>query len=295
MDHISVCICTFKRPELLARALSGLGELETDGLFTYSIIVVDNDPLESARITVSSFATKAPMEVLYVVEPKSNIALARNRAVDSAVGNLVAFIDDDEFPTPRWLVNLFLALVKYGADGVLGAVNPHFDAEPPKWVVTSRIYERRPHGTGKILDWSDGRTGNVLLKLETLTAESPAFRAEFLTGEDVDFFRRATGRGCRFVWCEEAIVFEVVPPERWRRSYLVRKALHRGATTPLHATFSGRDIAKSLFAVPAYAFSLPIAALGGGGPFTTVLVKLCNHLGKLLALAGLIGPGYVRQ
>lgn len=43
--HISVCICTFKRPSLLLRLLKELAGQETQGLFTYSIVVVDNDHL----------------------------------------------------------------------------------------------------------------------------------------------------------------------------------------------------------------------------------------------------------
>jgi succinoglycan biosynthesis protein ExoM len=295
MDHISVCVCTFKRAELLARGLSGIAQLETDGLFDYSIVVIDNDPLESARITVSTFASTAPVPVRYVVEPKSNISLARNRAVESAEGSFVAFMDDDEIPTRRWLVSLFRTLVEYGADGVLGPVEPQFDAEPPKWVVSSRIYERRPHRTGEVLDWREGRTANVLLRRAALTADVPPFRAEFLIGEDTDFFRRAIWRGQKFVWCPAALVYEVEPPERWRMNYVARKALHTGAIVPQFATFSGLQVVKSLFAVPAYAFSLPVAALLGGGKFTVVLVKLCNHAGTLLALAGLIGSAYVRE
>jgi len=295
MDHISVCVCTFKRPELLARTLAGLGNLETGQLFSYSVVVVDNDVLESARPTVEAFAAKTPVTLRYVVEPKPNISLARNRAVCSADGNMVAFIDDDEIPTPGWLANLHRTLVEQAVDGVLGPVKPHFDSEPPKWVTSSGIYERRPHHTGEILKWSDGRTANALLRREVFNAEGSGFKPEFLTGEDVDFFRRAISRGCRFVWCAEGVVHEIEPPERWRRLYLVRKALHRGATTRLHPTFSAVEVVKSLVAVPAYALSLPIMALRGGGAFTVVLVKLCDHLGKLLAVAGVMGGGYVRE
>ena len=54
--HISVCICTFKRPELLTRLLERLENQRTDGLFTYSVVVADNDPAQSARQAVAAFA-----------------------------------------------------------------------------------------------------------------------------------------------------------------------------------------------------------------------------------------------
>ena len=39
--------------------------------------------------------------VKYCVEPRQNIALARNKALQNAEGDLIAFIDDDEFPDGR--------------------------------------------------------------------------------------------------------------------------------------------------------------------------------------------------
>src|SRR3989304_3513647 len=40
--HISVCICTYKRPKWLDHLLKKLQEQETSELFTYSIILIDN-------------------------------------------------------------------------------------------------------------------------------------------------------------------------------------------------------------------------------------------------------------
>ena len=48
VQHVSVCICTYKRPVLLKRLLEGLGEQDTSGLFTFSIVVVDNDQIGRA-------------------------------------------------------------------------------------------------------------------------------------------------------------------------------------------------------------------------------------------------------
>jgi succinoglycan biosynthesis protein ExoM len=50
----------------------------------------------------------------------------RNKAIENATGDFVAFIDDDEFPTAGWLWNLFTACSAYDVAGVLGPVRPHF-------------------------------------------------------------------------------------------------------------------------------------------------------------------------
>src|SRR5438309_11395304 len=92
--HICVCICTFKRPHLLRRLLCELGGQETSGRFTYSVVVADNDYLQSARQVVEDLAATSSIPITYCVEPRRNIALTRNAAVEHANGDFVAFIDD---------------------------------------------------------------------------------------------------------------------------------------------------------------------------------------------------------
>jgi glycosyltransferase involved in cell wall biosynthesis len=282
--HVGICICTYRRPALLARLLEALAGQETDGAFTYSIVVADNDAARSSEVVVRAFAASTSLAVRYCVEPRRNIALARNKAIENADGDFLAFIDDDECPPPRWLVTLFAACRDHRVAGVLGPVRPRFEDSPPRWVVAGKFYERPTYPTGFVIGWRQGRTGNVLFKREVFADDPAPFRAEFLTGEDQDFFRRMIERGHRFIWCEAAAVHEVVPPGRWRRTFMIRRALLRGAVSLLHPTFGARDIVKSLVAVPAYAAVLPLALLLGQAPFMTYVVKLCDHLGRLLAL-----------
>src|SRR5262245_23547681 len=97
--QISVCICTYRRPELLGRLLRELAMQETGGLFTYSVIVVDNDRAETARPVVAAAIIESfPVPITYCVEPRQSIARARNRAVATATADFIAFIDDDELP-----------------------------------------------------------------------------------------------------------------------------------------------------------------------------------------------------
>jgi glycosyltransferase involved in cell wall biosynthesis len=284
--HSAVCVCTYKRSSPLLRLLRELSSQDTDGLFTYSIVVVDNDRLRSAEPVVADFAAASTIPIRYCEEPRQNIALARNKAVENATGDFVAFIDDDEFPKRDWLLNLFKTCEKYGVDGVLGPVKRYFDEEPPQWIIKGNFYERPTHATGYVIHWLGGRTGNLLVRMQVFAGDAHPFRPEFRAGEDQDFFRRTIEQGRVFIWCNEAVAFEVVPPPRWRRMYMLRKALLRGATAALHPTVGVRDVAKSVIAVPVYAVALPFAAVLGQHRFMILLVSLCDHLGKLLALVG---------
>ena len=285
--HITVCVCTYRRPELLKRLLEELKIQETAALFIYSIVVIDNDSSESGKAVIEDFEKVSKIRINYDVEPQQSIAMARNRAIEKADGNFVAFIDDDEFPTPTWLLTLFRACRDYAVDGVLGPVKRYFDQAPPKWVLKGEFYERATYATGLVIDWRKGRTGNVLLKRYLFADEAQPFRPEFRQGEDQDFFYRMIEKGHRFIWCNEAVAYEVVPPVRWKRSFMLKRALLRGAMEPRTPGFGTRSIMKSLIAVTVYTAVLPFAAVAGHHKFMATLVSLCDHLGKLLATIGL--------
>jgi succinoglycan biosynthesis protein ExoM len=285
--HISVCVCTYKRPEFLKRLLGELANQETEGRFTFSIVVADNDGLRSAEALVSDFAAGAPTPVTYCVEPQQNISLTRNRAIENASGDFIAFIDDDEFPAKRWLLTLFEACDKYGADGVLGPVKCHFDERPPKWVIKGKFYERPTYPTGSVIDWTKGRTGNVLLKRQVFDTGELAFSPKFHRAGDQDFFRRMIAKGHVFIWCDEAVAYEVVPPIRWTRTFMLKRALLRGTIGMQHPTTRLRRMAKAVVAVPVYSVALPLALLLGHHRFMNVLVRLFDHLGSLLTFVGI--------
>jgi glycosyltransferase involved in cell wall biosynthesis len=273
---------------MLERLLRDISRQETAGAFTFSVVVTDNDSSESARGVVERCSKETGLAITYAIESERNIAVARNTAVANAQGDFIVFIDDDEFPVAGWLLNLFRTCESIGVAGVLGPVKPHFEHEPPKWLVKGGFYQRPGHPTGFIMPWHECRTGNVLLRRSILAATEPPFRREFgAGGEDQDFFRRMIQEGHRFVWCDEALAYEVVPPSRWSRRFMIHRALLRGRNTFRHPKHRFRNLLKSLIAVPAYALALPVLLLAGHHYFMKYLVKLADHTGRLLASVGL--------
>lgn len=297
MSHISVCVCTYKRPEFLKRLLAELAHQETDGLFEYDIVVADNDRFESAKSLVEEFARKLPSKVIYCVQPHQNIALTRNKVLEHAKGDYIAFIDDDQFPIKDWLLTLYKACEKYGVDGVLGPVKPHFDEEPPIWVIKGRFCERPTYKTGFVIDWRKGRTGNVLLKRHLFAGLNVAFNPEFLTGEDQDFFRRMIEKGRVFIWCDEAVAYEITPPIRWNLAFMLRRALLRGQVSILHRGLKATAVAKSVIALPIYCISLPLFRVIGYHLFVKYLIKIFDHAGRIAAIVGFhpIKESYVTE
>jgi succinoglycan biosynthesis protein ExoM len=294
MPHICICVCTFKRPQLLRGTLEKLRRLATEAFFDYSIVVADNDRAESARATVAEVSRNSKIEIVYCVEPEQNISLARNKALQFAKGDFVAWIDDDECPDKNWLLSLFKALQSSGADGVLGPVKPVFEQTPPAWIVKGRFFEKGRHADGDKLPWHLTSTANALVRRNILNGLVEPFRRQFGSGcEDVDFFKRQIERGRVFIWCTDAAVSEVIQPARWTQRYLFRRAWLRGQNNRHFANAHG--IAKSLVAVPLYFILLPFLLVAGQHLFVKVLMKLGDHAGKLSGVAGLklMGEKYV--
>lgn len=286
VPQISVCICTFRRPHLLGRLLQEVERQETKSLFEYSVTLVDNDVSKSSEEIVTQFQKTSALRISYHVEPEQNIALARNKALANSAGDFLAFIDDDELPGNEWLLKLFQTCRAYDVDGVLGPVLPHFEGTPPSWVVKGGFCDRPVHATGFKISWNEGRTGNLLIKRQILDRMQTVFRPEFGSGgEDRDLFKRMIEQGRSFVWCNEAAVHERISPTRWKRSFMLRRALLRGKMS-LNNGGKWKDVAKSCSAVIGYTLALPVLLLLGHHLFMKYLIKICDHGGKLLALAG---------
>jgi succinoglycan biosynthesis protein ExoM len=287
--HISVCICTYKRPELLRLLLLKLREQITDGAFSYSVVVADNDSEETARKVVEEFSGSESLPVFYYTEPRKNIALVRNKAVGNAAGDYLAFIDDDELPENLWLSTLLVTLEKYGVDAVLAPVRPRFEHEPPAWVTKGRFFDRPEYATGRDLKSGECRTGNVLIRKKSLECLETPFDERFGSGsEDVDFFRRLMAHGKKAIWCNEAPAYELIPPQRCSRRYQIRLALLRGGNSFKHRNSRLKGIVKALLALPFYCCALPILYLLGEQYFMKYLIKVCDHFGRLMRAFGIV-------
>ena len=290
-DHITICVCTYKRPTLLLRLLELATRQTTEGLLDYSIVVVDNDDAESAKGIVSHVRERSSIDIAYYCEPEQNISLARNKAIAKSSGKLLALIDDDEFPREDWLIQLYSAHKKFSADGVLGPVRPDFEAAPPRWIIKGKLFDRESFATGSIItDVRHMRTGNALLCKRVISENEAPFDRRFgkIGGEDTDFFERKVANGYVFVWCDEAIVYEAVPVERFKRVYLLKRALLRGVSQAQRERLGALNLCKSLIAVVLYTSALPMLLVIGHHHFMKVLIRNCDHVGKLLAACGLV-------
>ncbi|HEY1726738.1 MAG TPA: glycosyltransferase family 2 protein [Steroidobacteraceae bacterium] len=226
--NVSVCIATYRRIERLREVLQDLSRQQR---LPDQVVVVDNDAAGSARPVVEQFRTAAtPFRLDYDIQPERNIALTRNRTVELANGDWLAFIDDDERAPEDWLSQLLAATERYRADGVLAPVQPQVPPSAPSWIRRGRFYDfpRLPSGTTVPLHRM--RFGNVVLRGSLLRSEPGPFDPSYglTTGEDGDLLVRLARRGASIVWCDEAIVWEPIEAKRLSLRWLLVRALTGG-------------------------------------------------------------------
>lgn len=290
LDHISVCVCTYRRNELLERLLRNLAVQRTSEAFEYSAVVVDNDAEGHARETVARLQAELNFDITYSIEPEHTIPAARNHALRLAKGNLLGIIDDDEFPPVNWLLKMYEGLQTFASDGVLGPVFPLFTVGAPSWLIKSGIAESPVHRTGTLLHWSQTFTNNVLIKKEVFLKHNLMFDLRFRTGgSDQEFFRQAMIKGCQFRAVADAPVFEVLPPVRWSRKYWMKRALVNGFNAKRYrsAGFSNiRQTVKSALGTPIYILLLPISVCLGQHRLLLCLEKACYHFSRCCAAFG---------
>lgn len=295
-DHISVCICTFHRPELLARALSGVTSQSTKAEISYEVVVVDNDCHRSAEETVRRFQPGNAAKIIYDCEPVQNIALTRNRAILNATGNFIAFIDDDETPAEDWLYSMYQCIKDYNADAALGPVLPEFPKGAPEWLKKSGLCDRPRNATGLPITERDLRTGNILFQRYIFEKGDLWFNpSRGLTGgEDGEFISKQLRKGRRFVWCDEAPVFEIVPEERWPALFYLKKNYRIGTLygEKLRRAGSIIPIMQSVILFSGYTLLLPLSFIGGQHIWMKLLTKLSYNTGRLL---GFLGISFLRR
>jgi succinoglycan biosynthesis protein ExoM len=292
-DHVSVCVCTYQRNDLLEHLLRKLRLQETGGHFDVSIVVVDNDATASARETVAKLQADSPIPLAYDVEPDKCIAAARNRAVRLAKGNYIAFIDDDEFPPQDWLLTMYCAIQVFDSAGALGPVYPFYRNTPPEWLIKSGLCERPVHRTGTWLHWEQTRTGNVLLKRKVFDEHGLWFDVKYRTsGSDKEYFREAMALGYRFVAVKEAPVYETVPPVRQTRKYYITRAIVQASNERRFRAPNLKGLAKivaparAMAALMVYTALLPLGLLRGKHILVIYQEKCAYQFSWLLAMVG---------
>lgn len=212
METIAICVCTCMRPKMLADCLESLARLKKPENYEVVVVVIDNDPAESACGVAAESGLSSPHPTIYHGEPRRGISFARNRALDVAKtlgANWICFIDDDEVADVDWIANLMAP--RYLDTPILLGKQEFVYPEPrPFWSLQEA---KRLHPEGREI--RTGYTNNIRFSMAVVDAGLRFNEAlGLMGGEDQEFCTAAHQAGFGIKQTNLAITYETSHPER---------------------------------------------------------------------------------
>jgi len=231
---LSIILCTYRREDLLGKALASIRAQAIPSGTRLTVVVADNSDDGSAASVVAAADAASPFEVRYVAAHPANISVARNAGIRATTSPFIAFIDDDEELAPGWLEAVVKGLRKHPHDVFFGGVDPMFETPERVTPAIHTLFSRQieaPSGQDVVaLGKRSERvitvaTCNSIFRRATTLADDEPFNPRFghAGGEDLDLFCRLQARGRRFGWLPDARVSEFVPATRCDSGYLRRR------------------------------------------------------------------------
>lgn len=192
---VSVVIPVFNGMPHLPNQLEALARQEAP--ITWEVIVVDNGSDDGSLAAVQAFGTRLP-NLRILNECRRGKPHALNRGIDSATGELLVFLDQDDEITAGYLHAMAKGLAEFDLVGA----SVDFDSMNPTWAryqggQTTGLARRRGG-----LPWSSG----AALGVRTEVARQIRFRPDNGISDDIDFCWRAQLVGFSLGFVPEAVL-----------------------------------------------------------------------------------------
>ncbi len=287
--RILVAAPTYRRNEMLDGLLKSLSELTLPENADIRFVIIDNDPTGNARPVVEKWQKVFLAPLGYELEEAPGVTHVRNRALKLAGdADLLAFIDDDEFAHPEWLLALVRRYRETGAASVFGPVQSVYPEAAPQWMKDSGV-----HGLMITEDRDQtkpGATGNCLIDMNIVRKEGLHFDPRMsLTGaEDTLFFTELLDRGHRLSEAKDALVYEHIPADRARANWLLRRWYRTGLTD---AMIAGRHIKPGMARLRSGINGVIRVVVGGPLTALTAIVTLGQNKRAIMARAYTVSRG----
>lgn len=246
MMDFTVAIPTYNGAKRLPRVLDKLQLQVNTEEIKWEIIVIDNNSSDDTFKVIQSYQNSwgKPYLLKYYFEQQQGLSFARQKAIQEALGVLVAFIDDDNLPTNDWVINAYLFGKKYPRAGAYsGQIHGEFEFTPPESF--KPIYEFlaiREGGTeAQLFDPSKLQLppGAGLVVRKQAWDESVPLRlvlngrvgGKMVSGEDYEVLLNLHQKGWEIWYNPDMHLYHYIPKARLERDYLIPLCAGCGIST----------------------------------------------------------------
>jgi glucosyl-dolichyl phosphate glucuronosyltransferase len=248
--EISVVICTHNRAGYLRKALEGLRGQSLSPC-RFETIVIDNASTDPTAEVVRQSLDTGFENLRYVFEPTLGLSVARNTGWRTALGEIVAFLDDDAIPSACWVERIGAAFkeVKPRPACVGGRIYPIWELPRPNWLPDELL------GYLTIVDWFQAPTvldvtkhfvaGANMAFLRSALHEIGGFDPQLgrvgdrlISGEELLAQRELASRGYTIYYDPSAAVGHHVVASRLKRSWFYERVFAEGVS---EAVLRGRS------------------------------------------------------
>jgi glycosyltransferase involved in cell wall biosynthesis len=168
---------------------------------SYEIIVIDDGSTDQTRQILQPYWDK----IKYIYQKNQGVAITRNRGIEEAQGELIAFLDQDDYFLPN---KLSLQVEAFTKNTHLGIVNSGWRNvnEKGELLADTTLWKDLPilNLVGWIL-WKPIFPGAMMFRRHWLE-KAGGFNPNYQQSPDVDLVLRLVGMGCEGDWVREVTV-----------------------------------------------------------------------------------------
>lgn len=226
--RVSVVVCSYNGGKTIGETLESLSRLTYPD---YEVIVIDDGSTDDTATIARGF------DVRLISVANGGLSSARNLGIESATGEIVAFIDSDAYADQDWLYFLVMAMEEKGA---VAAGGPNLS--PPEDGFVAQCIDHAPGNPTHVL-LEDGLAEhipgcNMAFRRDAILgigAFDPSHRA---AGDDVDVCWKLLVREERIAFSPSAVVWHHRRPSI--KAYLRQQKGYGYAEAHLQRRYPGR-------------------------------------------------------
>jgi glycosyltransferase involved in cell wall biosynthesis len=255
MSDVSIVIATHNRAALLERTISSFRDLAVPAGVIPEVVVVASGCCDHTVEAARRAASRLPWPLHVIDEPQPGLSLARNRGVNAASGNLIAFLDDDVWVERTWLGALVDAARTQPANIFAGRVSLEWASSQPAWSSpdVERLLSVNDLGSEprEIARSSAVVGANFAIRrtvIDSVGQFSPGLGRrgqDLLSGEDSEFVARALASGHRAFYVPRMAVRHWIPQHRASIGHVKALAFSRGRTRVLLQRVTGQKTIRA--------------------------------------------------